>query len=60
VASCQSFFVLIIFMFVSSLLFAVKHDCVFGNDLDVDEITFVSEVYSTFWCINFMSSIFSE
>ncbi|XP_011042388.1 PREDICTED: alpha-galactosidase-like isoform X3 [Populus euphratica] len=22
----------------------VKHDCVFGNDLDVDEITFVSEV----------------
>uniref|UniRef100_A0A6N2MQ77 Alpha-galactosidase n=1 Tax=Salix viminalis TaxID=40686 RepID=A0A6N2MQ77_SALVM len=23
---------------------AVKHDCVFGNDLDVDEITFVSEV----------------
>jgi hypothetical protein len=60
VASCQSFFVLIIFMFVSSLLFAVKHDCVFGNDLDVDEITFVSEVYSTFWCINFMSLIFSE
>jgi hypothetical protein len=47
-------------MFVSSLLFAVKHDCVFGNDLDVDEITFVSEVYSTFWCINFMSLIFSE
>ncbi|KAJ6680698.1 ALPHA-GALACTOSIDASE [Salix purpurea] len=31
-------------MFFSSLLFAVKHDCVFGNDLDVDEITFVSEV----------------
>ena len=59
-ALCQSFFVLIIFMFFSSLLFAVKHDCVFGNDLDVDEITFVSEVYSTLWCINFMSSVFSE
>lgn len=32
-------------MFFSSLLFAVKHDCVFGDDLDIDEITLVSEVH---------------
>ena len=36
----------------------MKHDCVFGDDLDVDEITFVSEVYITFWCINFMLQSF--
>lgn len=30
-------------------LSAVKHDCVFGDDLDVEEITFVSEVLTGLW-----------
>lgn len=32
-----------------AFLFAVKHDCVFGDDLDIDEISFVSEVCSGLW-----------
>ena len=31
---------------MASFSFSVKHDCVFGDDLNIDEITVVSEVQS--------------
>lgn len=42
------------FIFV---LFAVKNDCVFGDDLDIDEISFVSEVPKLPGKINFANFI---
>ena len=31
--------------FLLFCVFAVKHDCVFGEDLDLGEITYVSDVH---------------
>lgn len=39
---------ILIFLFFP-LLSAVKHDCIFGDDLDLAEISFVSEVRHNFW-----------
>lgn len=39
-------FYALIFMLIVSVSFPVKHDCVFGDDLDINEITVVSEVQS--------------
>lgn len=35
-----------IFILIASFSFSVKHDCVFGDDFDLNEITVVSEVQS--------------
>jgi len=37
-------------------LLAVKHDCVFGEDLDLSEITYVSEVFFSFHFLTFITT----
>ena len=37
------------------MFLAVKHDCVFGDDLDLPEISFVSDVWSLSLSITYMA-----